>query len=99
MFCASSLWAPCPCVRFRVQSVAPESRRAARLFGSLLRFKVMNRRIQIFVRGSLLMTVLHQARIATVCIVAFFCAALAPSALAHEGHNHPDPRAFGGIMP
>ena len=45
------------------------------------------------------MSILHQARCAIAGIVAILCAELASPTLAHEGHHHPDPRAFGGIMP
>ncbi len=45
------------------------------------------------------MTILHLARCAVAFILALLCAELVLPALAHEGHQHPDPRAFGGIMP
>lgn len=72
---------------------------SARLFGSPLRFKVMSWKIQVSISRELAMTILRHARCTAACIMALLCGELASPALAHEGHHHPDPRAFGGIMP
>ena len=40
---------------------------------------------------------LHLVRVAVALFP--FASLLSVAAFAHEGHHHPDPRAFGGIMP
>src|SRR5262245_28790017 len=50
-------------------------------------------------RGNHHMTRLHLGRCAYLLILLALASEGRDSALAHEGHHHPDPRAFGGIMP